>query len=769
MSQRDEKGGKNQEICDVKGLPSFFACMKRFFIGNIPKGGNRYDIEYLREWVFTIMSLLLRYPIGVALLYGSYLFLQEGRPEMAVFETATYVLVWIILSIRPLYTRYGKQLLIILMYGFGVAMLLLAGPRGAGLLIILMTSIVSSAMLTRRENNQMMVLSISTLLIISLLTGQGLLDHLPIGEYGSLWYINALTTVLVIGGQYFLWNIIYNGLADQIERYNLVIQGSNDGLWDWDIEADHFYMSDQYKAQLGYLPNEITDGFESSKSLIHPEDRQRASIILQEYLDGKTGHYGQVFRMRHKDGSYRTIDAKGKAIWGPEGKATRIAGSHSDITERILKEERILYLSNHDQLTGLLNIKAFRDRLKEGPSPQGNAILFIDIDNYRLVNEILGSESGDQILQELAGKFQTVGERYGTPYRYEGDEFVLVMDTQEVGIIKECAQKILTALYSPTRMDNRMFLITASIGAAVLESEETLENCIRRADTAMYVAKRKKNNLTFYDESMKSIRTREKVYEEDMFQAIEAGQFVLYFQPVYDIKKVGVHQVEALLRWDHPTFGRIPPGEFIPIAERTKFIIPLTEWVLDEICRQLAAWTNTEFAHIKIAMNLSFLSLENRLDRFIDVVRKITGKHGVNPERVEFEVTETTLMDNSVSIIEQLRKIRELGVHLSLDDFGTGYSSFGYLKDLPLDTIKLDKSLIQHIDTDPREQLIASSICTIIHSLGMMVVAEGVEEESQFLELKKAGADSIQGFLFSKPLSLEDLEAYCRKNAEIGK
>ena len=759
--------GEDPSVCQVKGLSTFLQCLRKFLLGTVPEGGNRYDVEYLREWVFTAMSLMLRYPLSLALLYGAYLFLQEGNLALAIVEVTVIFLIWLVFIIRPIRRHIGKQSIIFLMSGFSVLLLLSTGCHGAGLIALLLTSIVSNALLDRKGNNILLGMHSLILLGLSILYGLGVLDGLAISNYGNTWYINGLTVLLAILGQHFVWNIIYNGLASQIERYNLAIHGTHDGIWDWDIEADNFYISDRYMEQLGYSPLELSSSYATATSLIHPEDRSRAESHLQSYLNGDIDHYAQTFRMRHKSGDYRIIEARGAAVRDENGRAIRIAGSHTDITERVEKEERIRYLSDHDQLTGLLNFNAFRGRLEAPPSPRGNAILFMDIDNFRLVNDTLGSEGGDHLLVDLAERFRLAAGTFGVPYRYEGDEFLLLMETSDPQVVRECGKKILEALYDPIRIDHRIFIITASIGAAVLGAREDLETCLREADTALYVAKRKKNNLTFYEPSMKAIRTREKMFEEDMVQALESGQFSLYYQPVYSIEKQRITQVEALLRWNHPQLGMIGPGEFIPIAERTKFILPLTDWVLEQVCRQLAIWQDTPLSDLIVAVNLSFLSLENRQKPLIEVVRKLLSDHKIQAERLEFEITETLLMNNSEDVIAELREIRKGGIRLSLDDFGTGYSSFGYLKDLPLDTIKLDRSLIRHIDIDPKERLIATSICTIAHSLGLKIVAEGVETLTQYSELKKAGADFIQGFLFSKALPVLELEAYCQKELKM--
>lgn len=264
---------KNTSKCEIRGVSSVLRCLRRILIGPVQEGINPYDISYLRERVFTAMSVLLRYPIGLAMIYGAILFFQEGRWDLAFLELGVYLVFLVAFAVKPIRDRLGKQIIVYMMYAFGILLLLYTGNQGAGLLTILLTAIVSSALLDHKENNRMLVLNAVLFLLLSFLLGLGWLDDFGIASYGTTWYINAITTYLAVLGQHFLWNIIYDGLSTQNERYDLVIQGSNDGLWDWDIETDNFYISDRYKEQLGYGPKDLVDSYETSKSLIHPDDR----------------------------------------------------------------------------------------------------------------------------------------------------------------------------------------------------------------------------------------------------------------------------------------------------------------------------------------------------------------------------------------------------------------------------------------------------------------------------------------------------------------
>ena len=718
------------------------------------------DIAAIREWIYKLSSWMFRYPGGVVLLFGAWNFYLERHPGVAFFEVLIYLSFWLSHYIfkDKAVSRYLTFSL--LLYTFSIVHILYAGKDGTGFLLVLVTFLLSGSLLPTRINGLM--LSMNALVFLGLTAGQflGAFQGIHMGDYGIQWIFHVLVLLLAIYVQYFMIRVFFTQFLSLISRYDLAISGTNDGIWDWDLVSGTFYISNRWKEQLGYEPHELEPSFDTAVGLIIPEDRAQAQGTLQAYLQGETDSYQQIFRMRHKDGSIRYIEAKGSAVRDAKGRVLRMAGSHTDITSRHEQEEQILYLSQHDALTGLLNINALRKGLLREELPEEYAILFLDIDNFRLVNDTLGSEGGDQVLKEMAQKLQEALGDKGTLYRNEGDEFVAILGTRDGEAAERIARALQQAVILPLKMVGRIFYLSASVGVELGDASTPPATALKHADTALYVAKRQRNKIVFYSQEMEGVRTREKILEADFAQALEAGEFWLAYQPIVDIRRGRLVQGEALLRWNHPELGLISPGEFIVLAERCKFIIPLTAWVLEEACRQLARWEAQGLKDLIISVNISILCMEGREELFLEELQSILGRHQVAPERLTLEITETTLMSQAENWVPFLKRLKETGIRLALDDFGTGFSSFGYLKDLPLDEIKLDRSLISHVQEDFREGFLASSMATIIHGLGLEMVVEGIETEDQFRAILKTGCDAVQGFYFSRPLDPEAFFAY---------
>lgn len=726
------------------------------------------DIAAIREWIYKLSSWMFRYPGGVVLLFRAWNFYLERHPGVAFFEVLIYLSFWLSHYIfkDKAVSRYLTFSL--LLYTFSIVHILYAGKDGTGFLLVLVTFLLSGSLLPTRINGLM--LSMNALVFLGLTAGQflGAFQGIHMGDYGIQWIFHVLVLLLAIYVQYFMIRVFFTQFLSLISRYDLAISGTDDGIWDWDLTTGTFYISNRWKEQLGYEPHELEPAFDTAIGLIIPEDREQAESTLQAYLRGETDHYKQIFRMRHKDGSIRFIEAKGAAVRDADGQVLRMAGSHTDITSRHNQEEQILYLSQHDTLTGLLNINALRKGLLREELREGYAILFLDIDNFRLVNESLGSEGGDQVLKELAQKLQEALGDKGTLYRNEGDEFVAILGTRDGEAAERIARALQQAVILPLKMVGRIFYLSASVGVELGDASTPPATALKHADTALYVAKRQRNKIVFYSQEMEGVRTREKILEADFAQALEAGEFWLAYQPIVDIRRGRLVQGEALLRWNHPELGLISPGEFIVLAERCKFIIPLTAWVLEEACRQLARWEAQGLKDLIISVNISILCLEGREELFLEELQSILGRHQVAPERLTLEITETTLMSQAENWVPFLQRLKETGIRLALDDFGTGFSSFGYLKDLPLDEIKLDRSLISHVEEDFRECFLASSMATIIHGLGLEMIVEGIETEEQFRAILKTSCDAIQGYYFSRPLNPEAFFSYWQEMEASG-
>lgn len=461
------------------------------------------------------------------------------------------------------------------------------------------------------------------------------------------------------------------------------------------------------------------------------------------------------------------------AVKDETGVTTHYIGTHFDITERKRSEEKIKALAFFDQLTGLPNRTLLVDRLKQAQivgkrNGSFGALLFIDLDNFKTLNDTFGHDRGDQLLKQVASRLSQVVRLEDTVARIGGDEFVVVLsdlgeiDSQAASIVEMIANKILAVLNTPYMLGDAVHRSTASIGVTLFEGDLLgIDELMKQADLAMYKSKESGRNLVrFFDPTLESaVRARSEL-EDDLRAALEQGQFQLYYQP----QVAGEGQLtgaEALVRWIHPQRGVVSPADFIPLAEDTGLILPLGQFVLETACRQLVAWAGQPgFEHLSIAVNVSARQL--RQEDFVAQVRATLARSGANPQRLKLELTESLLVDNVQEIIGKMLALRETGIGFALDDFGTGYSSLSYLKRLPLDQLKIDQSFVRDVLDDPSDATIARTIVALARTLGLGVIAEGVETAAQLEFLREAGCYAYQGYFFSRPLRAFDFEAYVR-------
>lgn len=427
-------------------------------------------------------------------------------------------------------------------------------------------------------------------------------------------------------------------------------------------------------------------------------------------------------------------------------------------------EEKNRNLAYYDQLTSLPNRVSFIEELKKELeklkyTDNRGAILFIDTDNFKNVNDTLGHHIGDELLKLIGVRISSCLKDNETVFRIGGDEFLIIQrDVKEINCSKNLADKIVKLFEKPFIIGGRSIFTTASIGISIFPEDGIEQNYIlKNADTAMYKAKEAgKNKYLFYDENMFKEIARKSELEKELREAIEKKELQLYFQPqisTFDMKFKGA---EVLLRWKNHKFGFVSPGEFIPLAEETSLIIPIGKWVLKEACLKTKAWIDRGGNPVTVCVNVSVIQLNQ--EEFLQSVKEILNETKLPPEYLELEITESVLIKNLNDNLQILKKIRELGVKIALDDFGTGYSSLSYLRMLPIDKLKLDKSFIDKIDVDNNDQSILDGIVQLAHKLELTVIAEGVEKESQFNVLKKINCDEIQGYYFSKPIPENEFE-----------
>jgi len=436
---------------------------------------------------------------------------------------------------------------------------------------------------------------------------------------------------------------------------------------------------------------------------------------------------------------------------------------HKRTEERIRQqaEETINHLAYYDALTGLPNRALFNDRLamalvQAQRHQRKLAVLFLDLDRFKTINDTLGHAMGDRLLQGVAQRLTSCVREGDTVARLGGDEFMLLLPgIEHVEDVAKIVQRVLEVLKPSFNFDGQEFHITSSIGIALYPNDsEDAEALLKNADTALHRAKEQgRNNYQFYIPSMNATSFERLILENNLRRALERKEFVLYYQPQVSLLTKRIVGMEALLRWQHPELGLVPPRKFIPLAEETGLIGSLGEWVLQTACAQNKAWQEVGFPPLRVAVNLSAHLF--RQQGLVETVARVLKETRLNPHYLELEVTEGTLMENAEATVSTLRKLKEMGVHLSIDDFGTGYSSLSYLRRFPIDTLKIDQSFVWDISSDPDDATIARLIIAMAHSLKLKVVAEGVETEEQLSFLRFHQCDELQGYLFSKPVPAE--------------
>ncbi|WP_416674656.1 EAL domain-containing protein [Egbenema bharatensis] len=550
-------------------------------------------------------------------------------------------------------------------------------------------------------------------------------------------------------------------LRESEERYALAVQGANDGIWDWNLKTGEVYFSPRWKSMLGYREHEIGDGIEECLDRIHPEDAHWVKRTLKEHLEGLTSHFEQEYRMQHRDGGYRWILCRGLAVQDQDGKTTRMAGSQTDLTAWKQAEEKLVHDALHDTLTGLPNRVLLMERLRHAiqlfqRSSSLFAVLFIDLDRFKMINDSLGHMLGDHLLISIADRLSHCLRPADTIARLGGDEFVILLeDVRDETAVTLVAERIQQELSVPFDLEGHEVFTAASIGITFGSNHYTHpEELLRDADTAMYRAKEQgRGRYEIFDSRMHTYAVALLQTETDLRRALERQELQLHYQPIVSLRTQQVVSFETLLRWKHPKRGMISPAEFIPIAEDTGLIIPIGRWVLQEACQQMREWQQ-QFPDQDLSVTVN-LSSKQFTPYLTEEISQILSKAELSSHCVKLEITESVLMENAELAITTLSKLQELGIHLAIDDFGTGYSSLSYLHRFPIDTLKIDRSFISKIDSDGEQLAIVRTIITLAWNLGMDVVAEGVETPKQLAQIRALHCDYAQGYFFCKPVEAE--------------
>lgn len=544
------------------------------------------------------------------------------------------------------------------------------------------------------------------------------------------------------------------------ERYRLAMDGINDAVYDWDLRTNKMVWAGRWSDILGVPDGEVLDGKDWWVDMIHPEDKAVREQALADHLAGKTPMYSAEFRIMSQTGEYIWILSRGKAIFDLAGNAIRMVGSFSNISDKKRKEEEIWWLAYRDSLTGLANRQLFMERLRAELllAQQGEAcgaMLYLDLDNFKLVNDTCGHSQGDQLLVEIANKLVelVVGDGHLVA-RLGGDEFVVLLTdiTQEFAIA-HMATNILRNLAGEVNLCGHHFTLSVSIGIARYPFDGTeVGELLKNADTALYVAKNAgKNVYRFFEEAMQEDIIEKLSMERSLREAMANDELELYFQPIVSLSTGKIGGYEALLRWHNLQRGMVSPGRFIPLMEESGLIVPIGAWVMRTACAFARKLMDRGCLDSYVAVNVSVKQLIN--GDFVSMVKTALAEAGVPPTALELEITETILMDSEFfdDNVAKLRELKATGVRIALDDFGTGYSSLTYLKQLPIDIVKIDKSFVDDLAAGGKNKLIMGSIIALAHNLGLTVVAEGVETEAQRDLLREFQCDFIQGYIISRP------------------
>ncbi|MBE0683025.1 MAG: EAL domain-containing protein [Anaerolineales bacterium] len=555
-------------------------------------------------------------------------------------------------------------------------------------------------------------------------------------------------------------------------RYSLSADAVNDGLWDWDHVNNRVYYSSRWKEMIGYKPDEITDALEEWLSRIHPDDKEDISRHLnQPGAASLEEPFEMEYRFRHKNGTYIWVLTRGRSNYDAHGTLLRTIGSHTDITTRKEAEEKLSFDALHDHLTGLSNRALFNEKLNQviklakKDSSLLYAVLFLDLDDFKDINDSMGHEAGDEVLKHFSLRILSVLFEVDTLARLGGDEFVILLESLDSPQRPlEVVQRIQETLNKPFFIHDSNIYLTVSTGVVIGAQEySSSDEIMRDADIAMYHAKSLgKNTFEIFNINMREQILNRLNLERELRQAIQNKEFLVEYQPITDLNTTKLLGFEALVRWNHPRRGLILPGEFIPIAEQTGLILPIGEWVFETACRQMKAWEEKypSTKALTISINVSGKQLNHA--RFYKTVAELLEDVKLEPRRVNLEITETSILEDNPETHNSLMELAKLGLNLQLDDFGTGQSSLSHLQKYPLSEIKIDRSFVALIDKK-REYGLVNGIIQLARALELKTIAEGIESKKQEETLKSLNCDSGQGFGIHTPVSADRIDSLLRE------
>lgn len=654
--------------------------IRDFFNNNILKVDEQDEslsnLQLLKNRIYLLVSFLIVVFSGPLLVYGAYLFYQKNDYLQATLEIMVYIIVLISMTSPKIGVDIKKIIMISSIYFFGLVLLISAGPQGAGQITIILSFVLSSSVLGKKQNILFFLFNLIVFLGLTIFLYLGLLNFLAISQYEKYWLINVLTLQLVLMGMVFLHQMIYDGqekqteavlksktdLAVSEEKYRILADTTADVIWVYNVDLKKFvYISPAIKSLRGLTAEEALE--ESIEEAVIPEFRAEmiAEIAktLNEFLlnPSQAEYYINEMKQPCKDGSSVWVETASRYRFNAKGQVEIISSSRN-IMERKQKEAQIEYMNDHDPLTGLYNRKALMKRMLKNDKELAG--ISINIDNFRVINEELGHKEGGRILQELSENIMAAAANSGEIYRIGGDEFVVVIENNDQSQVLEAAKKISRSISRQFKSDTKTLYITASLGIAIGQGDEDLSEIVKKSDTALYVAKKEKNQILLYQPTMEKRKSLEAILEKDLWSALENKELELVYQPIYDIKQEKFNQAEALLRWHHPELGEISPIDFIPIAEKTRLIIPITDWVIREACKQSRKWADEGLEDMIISLNLSLLLFENRGLELLEAVQKGIDEAKIQASSIKLEITESCLIRDTNELIKTFSDLKKL-------------------------------------------------------------------------------------------------------------
>jgi diguanylate cyclase (GGDEF)-like protein/PAS domain S-box-containing protein len=558
------------------------------------------------------------------------------------------------------------------------------------------------------------------------------------------------------------------------ERFELVTRATSDAIWDWNLYSDETWWNEGVSKLFGYTAEEMGTDIKFWRERLHPDDKERVIRDISQHIDTGKANWTDEYRFLRKNGTYAHVIDRGYVVYDAETELpVRMIGSMMDVTDRKVLEDQLTHQALHDPLTNIANRALFSNRVDHALTKLPRigsqlAVLFLDLDNFKAINDSLGHAAGDKLLIAVAERLQDCLRTTDTAARLGGDEFAVLCES--VTKVEEAimiAERILQVFQQPFIIDGKETFVGTSIGiAASCDDAKTSEALLRNADLAMYLAKNEgKGTYVVFEPKMREALMERIELEEDLRRGIDHHEFVVHYQPILELTTNNMMGMEALVRWNHPKYGLLSPMKFIPLAEETNLIVPLGAWVLREACRQVQEWRekHSDKHDFSVTVNISIRQFQQK--ELVDMVSRALLASGLPARCLILEITESFMMQDTEATIAKLQLLKDLGVRLAIDDFGTGYSSLSYLQRFPVDILKIDKSFVDKLGQGSEGNAVAKAIIMMGDSLNLKTIAEGIEHPEQIGELTSLGCGAGQGYHFAKPLDTADMETFLSARA----